>query len=252
MRPRPALLFVIDGLRPDAIDPRRTPTIWRLMNGGAHTLNGRTVVPSATLPAHTSLFYGVGPDRHGVTTNTWSPPVRPTPSLFTVLRAAGLRAGSFYNWEELRDMAPPGQLETSVFLSAPDARVAEEARRHLGGLDFAFVYFGETDLVGHREGWMSRGYLGAVARADGLIARVLDAAGDGAAVVVTSDHGGHGRTHGSDRPEDVTVPLVLHGPGAPERLPEPAGILDVAPTLTALLGVPAPGDWEGRSLLQGP
>lgn len=246
-----AVLFLVDGLRPDALDPQRTPTIWRLMNDGVHTLNGRTVVPSATLPAHTSLFYGVEPDRHGVTTNTWSPPVRPTPSLFSVLRAGGLRCGSFYNWEELRDMAPPGALEAAFFASAGDAVIAAAARDFLSGgsLDFAFVYFGETDLVGHRAGWMSAAYLETVASADALIGQVLDSVSDGTTAIVTSDHGGHERTHGSDRPEDVTIPLIIRGPGTPQRLTGPVGILDLAPTIADLLGVEAPVDWEGRSLL---
>jgi hypothetical protein len=38
-------------------------------------------MPSVTLPCHTSMFRGVTPERHGITTNTWTPQVRPVPSI---------------------------------------------------------------------------------------------------------------------------------------------------------------------------
>ena len=56
-------------------------------------------MPSATLPCHTSMFRGVTPERHGITTNTWVPQVRPVPSLVDVLHRAGKRTAFFYNWE---------------------------------------------------------------------------------------------------------------------------------------------------------
>ena len=35
---------------------------------------------------------------------------------------------------------------------------------------------------------------------------------DIADILLTADHGGHGRGHGSDCPEDMTIPLVMNGP----------------------------------------
>lgn len=75
-------------------------------------------------------------------------------------------------------------------------------------------------------------------------------------VVVTSDHGEeflehgdvlHGRTLYQ---ELVHVPLILAGPGVArgERVATPVSLVDVAPTLTALLGVPAQADFEGVGL----
>ena len=50
-------------MRPDGLVAADTPVMDALMAAGRYTLDARTVMPSATLPCHTSLFYGVGPDR---------------------------------------------------------------------------------------------------------------------------------------------------------------------------------------------
>ncbi|MCY1062696.1 sulfatase-like hydrolase/transferase [Nannocystis sp. SCPEA4] len=52
--------------------------------------------------------------------------------------------------------------------------------------------------------------------------------------------------------ENVHVPLVIVPPRAfasSVRAPQVAGAIDVAPTIAALLDVPAPASWTGRSLL---
>ena len=80
---------------------------------------------------------------------------------------------------------------------------------------------------------------------------------DDAFVVVTADHGEEFREHGvmmhgnSLFEAVVRVPLLLIGPGIEpgRRVAEPVSLVDVAPTLLALIGVPAAPSFEGRSLL---
>jgi len=75
--------------------------------------------------------------------------------------------------------------------------------------------------------------------------------------VVTADHGEEFREHGvmmhgnSLFEAVVRVPLLLIGPGIEpgRRVAEPVSLVDVAPTLLALLGLSAPPSFEGRSLL---
>jgi len=77
-------------------------------------------------------------------------------------------------------------------------------------------------------------------------------------VILTADHGEafweHGkRGHGwliSD--EVLRVPLIIRAPGgisAGRRVERPVRLLDVAPTVLELLGVPVPEQFHGRSLL---
>ncbi len=256
-RPR-VILFLVDGMRPDGLLAAETPTLDRLRAAGAHTLTARTVMPSMTLPCHASLMLGVPPERHGITTNVWTPQVRPVPGLFDVLAAAGLTTAFFYNWEELRDLARPGALHAAFMVKdvtgdgTPDSEVARLAAGWLRDhpVDFAFVYLGATDIAGHAWGWMSEPYLAAISHADRCIGDVLAALPDDLTVIVTSDHGGHDQTHGTDCPEDMTTPVILSGPGIPAgvSIERPVQITDLAPTIARLLGVPAPAEWIGSPL----
>ncbi len=116
-------------------------------------------------------------------------------------------------------------------------------------VDFAFVYLGNVDEVGHKYGWMGPEYRQAVEKSWKNIA-ALAAGLPEYTVMVTADHGGHQRTHGCDIPEDMTIPLLIQGKDfAPGSQLEEASILDIAPTVAALLGVPADRDWEGKSLV---
>ncbi|HZO90192.1 MAG TPA: alkaline phosphatase family protein [Chthonomonadaceae bacterium] len=252
------VLVSIDGMRPDALLEADTPTMDRLMARGAVSLTAQAVMPSVTLPCHTSMLRGVDTPRHGITTNTFQPLARPVPSLIDAAHAADKRCGFFYNWGQLRDLCEPASLDVSYcrrdcYSLEGDWRVAQAAAEHVAdqGFDFLFVYLGYTDECGHREGWMSRPYLQAIANADRCIGHVLEAcerAGQEPIVLVQSDHGGHGRSHGTDGPEDMTIPWVLSGPGirAGLRLDTPVRIYDTCPTLAALLGLPPAREWEGR------
>ncbi len=76
-------------------------------------------------------------------------------------------------------------------------------------------------------------------------------------VVLGSDHGERfgehgGFAHGPDVYEELLrVPLIVAGPGvAPgHRVDEQIGLIDLAPTLLNLLGVPVPPSFEGRSFV---
>jgi arylsulfatase A-like enzyme len=54
----------------------------------------------------------------------------------------------------------------------------------------------------------------------------------------------------SEEKEDMTIPIFLrHSTIAPGTLPENINIVDIAPTITSILGVDPDPDWEGKSLL---
>jgi predicted AlkP superfamily pyrophosphatase or phosphodiesterase len=252
------LLFtLLDGLRPDALSAERTPAIWALKNRGASCLTARSVMPCITLPCHTSIFHSVPPERHGITTNNWTPMARPLPGLFDVAKAAGKRCGFFYNWEPLRNVSVPGSLAYSLMIdnvetADGDHILAAEAARVLisQSFDFAFVYLGTTDTAGHAYGWMSDGYLAQVAAVDAVVARLLAELPLDTHVLLQSDHGGHDRTHGTPAPEDMTIPWLLAGPDIKPgyTITGPVSLLDTAPTLARLLGISPHHQWEGHSI----
>ena len=250
-----AFLITIDGLRPEGLRAGHVPNLTTLCTEGASTSCARSVMPSITLPAHMSLFHSVPPTRHGVTTNTWMPMVRPIPGLVDVAHEAGLRSAFFHNWEPLRNLNQPGSLDFSYFRrnwTDPDGNqvIADQAVRYLSSdrPDFAFVYFGSVDGWGHKYGYMSDAYLAQLERVDGAVGTVLDALPADATVLLTSDHGGHDRMHGTDEPEDMTVPWMIAGPGIRQRykIKTAVSLLDTAPTLARVLDITPHSHWEGQ------
>jgi predicted AlkP superfamily pyrophosphatase or phosphodiesterase len=251
----PVIFVMIDGLRPDAITTADCPTLRSLCDRGAWTFSARSVMPSITLPCHMSIFHSVPPARHGVTTNTWQPLARPLPGLIDQAKLHEKRCSAIYNWEPLRDVSRPEALEfawyrNSTYTHEGDDEVTDVAIEHIARHqpDFAFVYLGTVDTAGHYYGWMSEGYLQQAERDDRNLGRLLASLPGAAHVLVHADHGGHERTHGLDTPEDMTIPWLVVGPRVRPgfEITAPVSLLDTAPTLAHLLGIPVPRDWEGR------
>ena len=251
------MLILVDGMRPDAIT--NVEKAQNIIARGKSTMEATTVMPSVTLPCHMSLFHSVDPDRHGTTTNTYMPQVRPVGGLCEALKAAGKKNAFFFGWHELRDLVRPSNLSDSCFMRGiefgyvnVDRYISDEAIRVLNAtdIDFTFLYLGHPDFAGHRSGWMKEEYMESIRTSWDNIDRVVSALPDDYTVIITADHGGHGRMHGTDLPEDMTTPIIVLGAGV-DRFGtlENANIKDIAPTVAALLGVPADPDWEGRSLL---
>jgi predicted AlkP superfamily pyrophosphatase or phosphodiesterase len=253
----PVLFVMLDGVRPDGIRAARCPTLDALAGRGACTLQARSVMPSITLPCHTSIFHSVPPARHGITSNDWRPMARPLPGLVDLLGSAARSTAFFYNWEQLRDLNRPGSLSFSFFRNTAyqidgDDEIAQEAARRLphDRPDFAFLYLGTVDAVGHFCGWMSPEYLGQLERIDGLLGQVLAALPADYAVIAQADHGGHDRDHGTDRDEDMLIPWMAAGPGirSGHTILAPVTLLDTAPTILRLMGLSAHPEWEGQAL----
>ncbi|MBR4961559.1 MAG: alkaline phosphatase family protein [Clostridia bacterium] len=251
------ILISIDGMRPDGVMQCGNPFVQQMMQMGSYTLTAKTVLPSVTLPCHMSMFHSVPPTRHGIGTNTYTPMVRPLNGLFEQVAAAGGVSAMYYGWEPLRDVARPGSLKFAGYLNAyaedaTDGKLTDLAleRMEKSAPDFVFLYMVETDEKGgHDNGWMSPAYLGYISAAIDNVKRVYEAFGDTYTVIVTADHGGHERSHGSDMPEDVTIPMFFLGKrfDAGAAL-EDVSILDLTPTIADILAVnPAP-EWEGKSL----
>ena len=253
------ILISIDGMRPDGFLQCGNPFIEEMMRLGAYTLEGRTIFPSVTLPCHMAMFHSVPAERHGISTNIYTPMVRPLNGLFEQIAMMGGISAMYYGWEPLRDVARPGSLKFSGYINAyteassdtslTDLALARIKESHP---DFVFLYMVETDEKGgHDHGWMTPEYLDVISTAIGNVKRVLEACGDEYTVIVTADHGGHDRGHGSDAREDMTIPLFFFGKRfTPGKQLEGVSILDIAPTIADIMSVPKAPEWEGKSLAE--
>ena len=82
------------------------------------------------------------------------------------------------------------------------------------------------------------------------IEKIMTELGDEYTYIITADHGGHDRTHGSEMPEDMLIPVIINGETFEKgKVLENANIMDIAPTITKLLGAVPDEEWEGRSLV---
>jgi predicted AlkP superfamily pyrophosphatase or phosphodiesterase len=181
---------------------------------------------------------------------------RPLPGLIDVAKTHGLRCAAVHNWEPLRNLSQPGSLYTSYYIDNcytdryGDHHMAHTAVRMVEEEmpDFLFAYFGTVDVAGHKYGWMSAEYRTQLARVDAALGVLCDGLPEDATILVQSDHGGHERTHGTDSPEDMTIPWIVVGPGIREdyEIEGAVSLLDTAPTLATILGIPLHRDWEGR------
>ncbi len=69
-------------------------------------------------------------------------------------------------------------------------------------------------------------------------------------MVETDEKGGHDRIHGTDMPEDMTIPMFFCGKQFEcNKELENVSILDIAPTIADILGIETPREWEGKSLV---
>jgi len=252
------ILISIDGMRPDGLQQCGNDYVKELEKDCLYTYNGRSVMPSVTLPCHFSMTHSVTPQRHGILSNTYVPQVRPVKGIFELIRERRGVSAMFYGWEPIRDIAIPGALKYSTYIDAymkenTDTFLTDEALKVIEDIkpDFAFLYMVETDdKGGHDNGWMSEEYLRRVSIAIDNTKRVIEKFGDEYTIIIVSDHGGLDRTHGFDLPEHMTIPFFFRGKEfTPGELNEATSLLDIAPTIADIMGIEPEPEWEGRSLI---
>jgi arylsulfatase A-like enzyme len=204
------------------------------------------------------MVSGVVPSKHGVTWNDRFRPARgylPVPTLFTVAREHGLSCAAFVAKDKMRHLAAPQDCPVFRRPGTTADVIARAAAAYLSERrpDVMFVHFADADSAGHAQGWGSPQQVRALEEVDAAIGQLLTAARKAGvaketAVIISADHGGHGRSHGSDRPEDTTIPWICAGPGVRrgQEVTVPVRTFDTAATAVALLGLPRPPVWDGR------
>jgi predicted AlkP superfamily pyrophosphatase or phosphodiesterase len=250
-----------DGLRPDAISPELTPRHIALIQEGARAKDAETIPESDTLPSHASMLSGVGAREHGLWWNSYQATrgFIHVPTIFSAAHEAGLSTAMIVGKPKLKHIASPGTVDHYERPSYLCGGVAKRAGEYFAATkpDLMFVHFADPDEYGHSHGWLSPQYMKAVRASDRCLATLLsaiDASGlaESTLVIVTADHGGHGKKHSDGHVAvDREIPWIVRGPGVGHGilLDGPVSTVDTAATTLAALGLPALPNMRGRARL---
>ena len=205
------LIVSIDALHPAALSEATTPTLHALMRRGHYTLAGQSVDPPKTLIAHTAMMTGLSPEQSGKQDNDWKTgePRVAKPTLFDDARLRGYRTAFYYAKSKLGYLVSSAVDEHGLTADAGIDRTRTFFRE--GGRRMAFLHVSGLEGAGTESGWLSPEYFEELADIDMALAPLLaEVRKRGTyAIVVTSDHAGHQRQHGTRHPEDFKLPLIV-------------------------------------------
>jgi arylsulfatase A-like enzyme/Tfp pilus assembly protein PilF len=281
-----AVLISIDTCRADALGcyggpPDVTPNLDRLAAQGVVFENTVSPVP-ITLPAHCSLMTGLDPARHGVHYNLGHLLHPDRDTLAEQAARHGLATAAFVSsivldrrWGLDQGFATyqddlSGRPRSLFGAERPGEETVELAgrwlRAHRRERFFLFVHLYEPHEPYQpppefAAAFPDSPYLGEVAAADACVGRLLELLREldldrSTLVAVVGDHGEMLGEHGEDAhtyfvyQSALRVPFIVRPPrGAkPIRVERLAGLIDVAPTLSALLGMPRLAGADGADL----
>jgi len=269
-RARHVFIISIDGGNPAVMQRSPMPVLRKLTKEGAHTWQAQTIVPSLTLPSHSSMLTGVRMDKHKITWNSYLPTngLVQAPTIFAAAHPAGLSTAMFVGKEKFRHLLLPGtvdvfnyDLAAEVAVTKSDSGgttnmkkegnvtarvVAEEAADYIvkHKPNLCFIHFPDPDGIGHKHGWGSPEQIKAFADTDAALGIIRKALRRGriekdSVILLSADHGGHGRGHGQGTPEDMTIPWIAWGKGVNRHfeITVPVSTCDTAATALWLLDV---------------
>lgn len=272
------VVAIVDGLRLDM--SRELPYLNELRARGVDGV-ARAQYPTWSRPGYVNILTGVPPVHSGVRTNRYYTVVRldslmdrvkdagehagfasdytTLPSMFLRARGAALPEVDLTLMDDVTAEAWQRAIHTDLRSDFDDARYApwpggfrDAARTVVAAHNtFSVLVVGAVDAAGHEYGGAEPEYRAAAFEADAALRATtagLDLARD--TLIVVADHGHTDRGgHGGLEREVVEVPFILAGAGVVPGARIDVPLMDVAPTVAALLGLPAPGHGLGHTAL---
>jgi hypothetical protein len=254
---RRLVIILVDALRYDtSLRTDTMPVLASLREQGASaTMHSQP--PSYSEPGYSTILTGAWPEiNDGPTINLdyEEIPTFTQDNLFSAAKRTGLRTGiSGYYWFE--KLVPQQDVDLFFYTPGEDAAADREVvDAALPWLEDTtpgvfLIHIDQVDYAGHHEGGAaSDNWLAAANRSDSLIGEILaklDLSQD--TLVVLSDHGQiDAGGHGGQDPVTLVEPFVIAGKAViPGTYPD-IQMVDVAPTLAALIGANLPASTQGQ------
>ena len=263
------IILGFDGWGASSFNDANMPYLKTLLPDSAWTLRKRSILPTSSACNWASMFKGAGPEAHGyIEWDTKTPVFEITyadekgnfPSLFSLYRDnyPEREMGYLYQWEGMKYIFDMDDFNYSAMfpISVNGSEQMKEAaidyiKNKKPGL--AFFAWDYPDRSGHTEGWYTDSYFSELTHIDVIINSIVEAcvqAGiiDKTLFVITSDHGGHAKTHGQPMMSDLETPFLLYGKGIKSgEIQDPLMQYDVASLLADYLCLEKPIAWRGRT-----
>ena len=237
-----------------------TPNIDRIFENGAKTYKMLTANPTISAQCWGSLLHGVTPEYHGLTNDiagsTKYPSDSEFPSFFKVIRNNDPDAvlASFCNWNPINNGIIEDDIGVHKVGGLKDEALTAEICSYLSksAPTAMFVQFDGADSVGHSNGYGTKEHTDQITIIDSYIGQIYQALEnkgilDDTLFIVTSDHGGNGKSHGGSTDTEKYVMFAACGKtievgGTPKNIE----IRDVAAIVLFALGYDCPNTWTAR------
>lgn len=257
------LIVGIDGCRPDSLLAAKTPNIDKLWSDGAFSFHAKTDPKTKSGPCWTSILTGAWHTKHGILDNKYSVPSK-IPHFFQRLKDINpeLETASIVQWAPLHRILPSESADVKK-TAKPDRSVADVVVETLSSRDpdAVFIQFDDVDHAGHKYGYGPHvaKYMEAIESTDILVGKIIEALErrdtyekENWLIILTSDHGGIHKNHGSGSPQESTVFFVAHGKSVVKgEITAPVNVVDVAVTAMAHLHVTMDPKWNLDGKIQG-
>lgn len=165
------------------------------------------------------MFTGEKPAGNGQMDNSWTSgqATIDRPTIFSKAKSRGFQTAYFYSKQKL------GYLVNNAVdvhqWSRENAVDMAEAFLETAGRHFVFLHVSGLDEVGPQYGWLSTEYLEELTLIDDYLSMVIGTMKrqKNYLIIVTSDHAGHDRIHGSRHPQDYRMPLIISSDTVPVK-----------------------------------
>lgn len=262
-------VFIIglDGWGSWCMDKGEAPFIKAMMKEGSYTLNKRTVRPSVSGPNWAAQLNGTPAESSGIIGNETTPQFKPLfltehnaqPTIFHVLRQVKPEAemGIVCEWGGCQHYVDTLCLNYNKSIHEPSQNpesIVEESVKYITGKKpvLCFIHIDALDHAGHSYGQGTPEYYEELTAVDGRIQRIVEgikAAGiyDDSIIILTSDHGHEGTSHGGDTLNEIETPFVIWGKGIKKghEIKETMIQYDVAATVANIFHLDTPQSWRG-------
>ena len=248
------------------------PHVKAYAENGLYTDNKTAVLPTISAPNWASMFMGAHPDVHGFINNAKKPSISytfdvknnifPTISQLAKNEEPTSKIGLFCQWGGLLYLVDTKSIDyvfqlprffpfSHGILTNRIIKYVKESKPVL-----CTIVYDDLDHKGHKNGYFSDQYYSELEYLDASIEKITKAYKeariyDDTVFILTSDHGGNGKTHGYDSLKELKTPFIMWGKGVNHigYVGDEMEQKDVAIIMATLLNLKMPNLWTGNNHL---